>query len=159
MDTPNYTPKDIARFWSKVDVKSSNECWNWTSSNCRGYGTFGIKNKTYRANRIAYEFSTGINPKNLHVLHTCDNPACCNPNHLFLGTQQTNMLDMDEKGRRVNISMKGEDNPAHKLTRSKVDEIRVNYNNGGISQRKLARKFGIALSTLQGILEYKTWKD
>ena len=128
----NYTPKDEKRFWARVDIKTPNECWLWIGSNCRGYGTFSINNISHRANRIAFEFYYKTTPGNLHVLHSCDNPSCCNPRHLFLGTQLDNMRDMDAKGRRVHVHLTGELNPAHKLSHEDAKAIRTIYKAGGI---------------------------
>lgn len=85
------------RFWAKVD-KSGN-CWNWTSQAPDGYGEFKLNKKTYRASRISYFLHTGENPQALVVCHSCDNPLCVNPNHLFLGSDATNAQDRQSKGK------------------------------------------------------------
>jgi len=89
------------RFWSKVDVKSKNECWEWVAGKRRdGYGRFTIGNKEALPHRVSYKIHNGRIPKNMLILHKCDNRACVNPNHLYAGTQQDNMDDMYRKGRR-----------------------------------------------------------
>lgn len=85
------------RFWAKVD-KSGN-CWNWTSQAPDGYGEFKLNKKTYRASRISYFLHTGENPQALVVCHSCDNPLCVNPDHLFLGSDATNAQDRQSKGK------------------------------------------------------------
>ena len=80
------------RFWSKVDIKDNREeCWNWTGYiNLQGYGHFWLNYKICRTNRIAYLLSKGTPNDGLQVQHLCNNPSCCNPNHLELGNQSKN---------------------------------------------------------------------
>lgn len=88
------------RFWSKVAKTADNDgCWNWIAGRHKGYGTFGIDGGKTQAPRVAYLLANGPFDLELFVLHRCDNPACCNPRHLFLGTHDDNMRDMSEKGR------------------------------------------------------------
>lgn len=105
MATPNYTPSDVDRFWSKVDNSGGNDaCWIWTASrNNKGYGEFWLDGRMRKANRIAWLFFHAWLPDDLDVLHNCpggDNPACVNPSHLWLGTHQDNMDDRNRKGRQ-----------------------------------------------------------
>jgi len=87
-------------FWSKVDIRGKDECWNWTAGKLpTGYGLFYRKGHSKFTHRIAWEFVNGIIPDGMLVCHHCDNPACCNPAHLFLGTDFDNMSDMIKKGR------------------------------------------------------------
>lgn len=100
-----YTTKDIGRFWSKVKlpdvIGGADQCWEWQASkNNGGYGTFRIGKIIVKAHRMAYQLSFETIPHGLAVLHKCDNPKCCNPTHLFLGTAADNIRDMDNKGRR-----------------------------------------------------------
>lgn len=105
------TQMDIAKFWMKVQICSLTKnkrykgiyigpCWIWNSS-CfhNGYGQYTLKRKGYRAHRVAYEISHGKIPKNKIACHKCDNPACVNPQHLFLGSPKDNTDDMISKGR------------------------------------------------------------
>ena len=89
------------RFWSKVDKQGSTECWPWTASVVKnlGYGQFGMGGTMMRSHRVAWELSNGPIPAGMFVLHKCDNPPCCNPQHLFIGTQTDNMQDALAKGR------------------------------------------------------------
>ena len=92
------------RFWEKVDQSGGLfACWPWTANrNSRGYGDrFRVGDKQYRAHRFAYELTHGPIPDGLLVCHSCDNPPCCNPAHLWLGTAADNHADRNRKGRQA----------------------------------------------------------
>ena len=92
------------RFWSKVDPAPSQCCWEWTAcKSSEGYGYFKLNTKMLRAHRFAYALSKGEIPDGFVVRHTCDNPACCNPDHLILGTQADNIADMYKRKQAMEI--------------------------------------------------------
>lgn len=83
--------------------KPDSGCWQWFAGfDQRGYGVFNIKSKPQKAHRVSYRIHVGKIPTKAHVLHRCDNPACVNPKHLFLGDQNINMKDMASKNRGAN---------------------------------------------------------
>src|SRR5262245_33607729 len=89
----------VERFWAKVAVGNSAECWVWQAY-CRpdGYGQFQYSRANPRtAHRVAYELTYGPIPAGQEVCHRCDTPPCCNPDHLFLGSHHENMTDMADK--------------------------------------------------------------
>lgn len=89
------------RFWK--NVRKTAGCWEWRgSNNGRGYGRIMFNRQRTLAHRLAWQFSRGAIPPDMSVLHTCDNPGCVNPDHLFLGTQTDNMIDAAHKGRLRN---------------------------------------------------------
>ena len=135
----------MKRFWNKVDVQGPDDCWNWQASKCKGYGQFGFKGRNIRANRFVWYLHTGeFPPEGMCVCHTCDNPACVNPKHLFLGTQQENLSDMDDKGRRVNPPTA---KPAWSLRQAKLVDSFIKRNGYG-SARFIARWLGVSKATI-----------
>jgi len=102
-----FTDSDRLRFFAKCYVNPKTNCWDWQGTRMqKGYGHFSIRRKIHRAHRVAFEMHYGIYPGALFVCHTCDNPACVNPEHLFLGTANDNCADRRVKGRARNPSCK-----------------------------------------------------
>jgi hypothetical protein len=135
------------RFWAKVDRSGPDECWPWKAAarkKSQGYGAFWFEGRHQPANRMALIFS-GVDVKDgLEACHSCDNPRCCNPKHLFPGTRLENNADKVSKRRHVH----GEQVWTAKLTRKQVEEIRAYKVPGkplpaGLPQR-LADQFGIS---------------
>lgn len=162
------TEKDIARFWSKVDKRGVNECWEWKGDLFRlGYGIFwtrahlisGRRTGAVSAHRITYILTYGEIPNGLCVCHHCDNRACCNPSHLFTGTHLENQQDKALKGRSRNglTGAKGEKSGRHKLTWDIVRVIRERYASGDHKVRKMAREFGVTHPTILKVVTNKTW--
>lgn len=153
--------KAIEKFWLRVDRSAgAGACWPWTAGKCGGgYGTFRPgEGLTLGAHRVSYELRNGPIPAGVFVLHRCDNPACCNPAHLFLGTHAENMADMVAKGRQAVVRVTGERNPAHKLTTPQVAEV-LQRLAAGESRNSVARSFGIGFSTVTALARGKTWRD
>lgn len=146
--------KQKRNFWKKVDKTDS--CWNWLACKDKlGYGQFWFNGKTILAYRASWMINKGQIPKNLCVLHKCDNPPCVNPNHLFLGTRQDNMRDMMNKGRGAD--KRGEKHHLVKLTENKVDAIRKMYAAGNITQIILGRLFSVDQSQISHIINRVNW--
>jgi hypothetical protein len=137
-------------------VQKTETCWLWTGTiGNDGYGQFRqSKAKRVRAHRFSYELAHGPIPDGLSILHRCDNPICCNPGHLSVGTQADNIRDRDAKG---HVS-RGEGRPAAKVTEAQVREMRARFAAGGVTQTALALDFGLSLATANKILRRKAWR-
>lgn len=148
------------RFWERVEIRGPDECWLWTGRKLRdGYGQIWSKGKLIRTHRLSWELTKGKIPDGLCVLHNCpggDNPACVNPKHLFLGTQEENIKDMVNKGRQSGAI--GEHNGRAKLTVCLVNEIRELFKTG-LNKQQLANRFGVSRSQIYSIVTGLEWKD
>lgn len=147
------------RFWEKVDKRGPDECWNWTASLVYGYGQIGRgpgQRGIYRAPRVSWEIHNGPIPAGLFVCHKCDNRACVNPAHLFLGTPKENTADMMAKGRKgVNPDYSGSNNPNSKLTPTQIKEIRASKER----QVDLAARYGVYQGHISRIKRGAQWVE
>jgi len=144
------SPKE--RFWAKVDT--SGECWEWTACKDRdGYPKITISGKVVTATRYAYRIQNGNFDDKLCILHKCDNPGCVRGSHLYIGTHAENMHDMRRKRR----STWGSRSASAKLTNSAIPEIKK-LNDDGLSQRKIARLYGVAHGTIAKIIHGVSWR-
>lgn len=179
------------RFWSKVDCSGGvDACWPWMAF-CnpvpgQNYGLTRVPGRRTRgAHRVAYALAhaEGI-PVGLYVCHHCDNPPCCNPRHLFVGTHQDNVDDKVSKGRQSRgerhseirkrvaarggshgskthpeMWRRGVDRPDAAFTASEVHGIRVMYSLGGITLQEIATRYGVSKSTISRLVRRKTYVD
>lgn len=142
-------------FW--FNVQRTDKCWIWTGTKHKlGYGQFCVGKKTWKTHRLSWLLNNGFLPETMDVLHTCDNPPCVNPEHLWIGTHSENMRDMIGKGRRVYAV--GSKAPRAKLTEEGVLSIRKLYKRSNFTFADLADLFKVSRSTIQHILHRKTWK-
>lgn len=134
-------------------VESLSGCWEWTGAKTRaGYGVFSIRGKLVYAHRYSYEETIGQIPSGLCVCHRCDNRACVNPDHLFLGTIRENAHDAMVKGRVRH----GRNHPNAKLDEHGVGEIRSRLVRGE-NQAAIARSYGVTASNISHIKRGATW--
>jgi hypothetical protein len=147
------------RFWEKVKVAGPDDCWEWQGGKVNGtYGHIRDDGKKKLTHRLSWELHNGEIPKGLCVCHTCDNPGCVNPNHLWLGTHKQNMDDMNIKGRGVIPNGKnGEENPAARLTKEKVLALRHGFEQGYFDLTDAARIFDICKPHACDIIHRKRW--
>lgn len=145
------------RFWRKVQKGESNDCWPWLGAKTTwGYGLFWVSadRKRQSAHAIALELETGVvRPPGMHCCHRCDNPACCNPSHLYYGTPSENSADMVTRRRNP----RGVRKVNALLAEAQVAEIRERFF-AGETQASLAEEFGISSGHLSNITRGRMWK-
>lgn len=143
--------------------KKVGECLEWCVENRKtsfGYGFINFRSSQIMTHRAAWLVWKGKVPNNMWVLHKCDNPACINPDHLFLGDHKKNMDDMRSKNRMNNQkkASNGEKNGSAKLTREKVSQIKF-LRKQGLSGPKKAKMFGVTHAIVYKICSNKLWKE
>jgi hypothetical protein len=155
--------EDLRSFFERnLDKTSIGDCWLWKGAqHGTGYGVVCYDGRTTLAHRVSWEIHFGPIPKHnsyhgMCVLHKCDNRACVNPNHLFLGTQDDNMKDMRSKNRDVSADRS---RTVFKLTPAKVMEIRQDLLDGKLSLRGIGRKHGVTHNSIWLIKVGKQWSD
>lgn len=170
MGTNHKTPiPAIERVLSRIQKDESTGCWNFTGAkNDFGYGIVGnggTRAGNDRAHRITYRHFNGEIPKGLFVCHRCDNPACCNPEHLFLGTADDNHRDMREKGRHSKPPRNEHDIGSYrynaKLTEEEVKAGRARVEAGETKYsvwKDWNQRFGLTQGPAYRILNGQTWR-
>lgn len=147
------------RIWLWIDKRGPTECWPWIASkDSYGYGTLSLKKKKFKATRVLWELVHGEAPGNREVMHACDNPGCCNPAHLSLGTHAENMRDMSLKKRAA--STRGPKNGGMVvavLDENKVRDIRREHANGGVTLQRIAAKYGVTAANVWCVVKRKSW--
>lgn len=142
-------------FWSCVPVAEIHDCWEWQGTiQDTGYGRFKVGTQPHSAHRTSWEIHFGPIPKEMHVLHRCDNRKCVNPAHLFLGTNDDNIKDMIAKQRHAH----GETNGASKLNDAQVVEILELLRAGELNQNQIAARFGVTDMTIIRIKQGVSWR-
>jgi hypothetical protein len=142
-------------FESKLMPVPECGCWLWTGATFSGgYGHILHEGKHCSAHRMAWEYYRGPIPEGLSVLHKCDTPPCCNPDHLFLGTQMNNVHDMHRKGRWEPTPLYGHENSMSKLTEDQAIDILWSKDASIV----LSRLHGVSTATIKDIRSGRTWK-
>ena len=146
----------LARVRARVKVDEVSGCWNWSLTKDKdGYGKIKISGKHWRVHRAVYFTLNPDADKRLHVLHRCDNTCCCNPEHIYLGTNCDNVRDKVARGRQSRPI--GELHPGAKLTEDRVRDVRAILNQG-LTQAEIGRQFGISQASVSLIKNRINWK-
>ena len=156
---------DENNLWKKVDKKTELECWPWLGQITeKGYGRVRFKGGRYYAHRVIFWLK---NPTQIELsapkvdrdtsgflLHKCDNPICCNPAHLFVGSQLDNIRDRDSKNRHADF--RGDKNPNSKFTKEQISQMKQEYANGKTA-KFLAQEQGVSYSCMKRLLRGITY--
>jgi len=155
MDKDDLTIADLPMEVSGRVEAMPNGCWEWQNyRNPAGYGQIRVNWKGWLVHRFVYHHCVAEIPEGLVVMHTCDNPACCRPKHLELGTHNDNQQDKIQKGR----GNEGERNGHAKFTKEQIQSIRERVANGE-KQLHIANEFGVNRSCICKIVKRYSWKD
>lgn len=148
----NMTMKEVVDYLLQNAVKKENGCWESHLAKEKGYSRVRFNGEAPPSHRLIHTFLTGENPD--CVCHKCDNRACINPEHLFSGTYQDNMDDKVRKNRHA----KGSDFKSSVFSDELVSRVRSEYKLGNVSQRSLAKKYGVSQYAVFCVVNEKTWK-
>lgn len=152
----NIAPSALERFHASYRVDEASGCWVWIGQIIRaGYGNFNFAKRKFFAHRASWEIHNGPIPEGLLICHHCDNPPCCNPGHLFLGTRSDNVQDAMAKGRMrwKGAPQPGTKNPMAKLTESQVREIKASTG----PQKYVATAYGVSPALIHKIRDGHLW--
>ena len=143
-------------YFEMRSTKDTTGCWLWDRHLDR-YGVFRDEGQLKKAHRGAWEAVNGAVPEGMHVLHRCDVPRCCNPEHLFLGTHADNMRDKVSKGRQSRSKLKGSQHGMAKLVEHDVSIIKLLLDLG-VQGKRLADLYGVSKSSISLIRLGRKWR-
>lgn len=143
------------------NVKRNGRCIEWQGTlSDNGYGRINVNGRHNRVHRVVYELYRQPIPEGMYICHRCDNPRCCNPDHLFAGTPRQNSRDMLRKGRHKTFArgeVSGERNPRALLTDDDVVNIREQYASSNVTLKQLAKQYGVHFDTISKVINRVTW--
>lgn len=145
------------RFWLYVDKKGDSECWNWVGSVKHGYGNLHNDKRNIGSHKLSYILHRGKVPEGKEVCHRCNNRACVNPNHLYVGTHKQNMQQVTADKRWLRMDHRGEKNNSAKIKATDVPIIRKLYSMGKYKKKQLAHLYNISISQIGRIINKRAW--
>lgn len=152
----DFSEADQKRFWARIKKGGPDDCWEWQGAlSTKGYGLLfesAHRGRTYQAHRVMMVLSGTPLLGKLFVLHSCDNPPCCNPAHLRVGTPKDNAQDASSRG-RLGLRSDGEKHGRHRLTDQQILEIRKSRE----SRKDLALKYGVSYGHICKIIKGHRW--
>jgi hypothetical protein len=156
--------RDADLFWARVGIRGSDDCWPWLgATNTSGYGAVAWAGVTYTAHRVAAWLCGLVGSPSMPedridglILHSCDNPPCCNPAHFEVGTSGKNQVDAYARGRRQPLRG-GVDHPVAKLLPDQVRAIRQEYATGHKTQKELASQYGVNQVSISHAVRRETY--
>ncbi len=156
-----YTDEEFLELFNQsytiIQRSYSTPCWEWKFYRVQnGYGQVRFRGKDLGAHKLSWILNRGEIPEGMKVCHHCDNPPCCNPEHLFLGTNKDNSDDAKKKGRLAQL--KGSLNGWALMTEEKVTSMRQEWIPYKVSARKLAEKYGLSQTQTERILRNEAWQ-
>ena len=148
----------MKRFWDKVE--KTDGCWNWKANKANGYGHFSLYGKKIKAHRYSWIMKYGEIPAGMLICHHCDNKACVNPDHLFIGTQSDNLKDCVRKGRKPKLFKPGHKyrfKPGYKPSTRHLNDfdawiIKYAYKVIGLRPIQIYKITGVSYRTIQNII-------
>lgn len=145
-----------AKFWLKVRISPWKSCWEYTGKlGHYGHGIFKLGQKRFQAHRVAWELVNGLIPNGKFICHKCDNPPCCNPDHLYVGDAKTNGRDSSIRNRYPD--RKGEKHSLAVLNNANVIKIRNEFNPRIVTRKMLAERYSVSISTIKDVLSRRHW--
>lgn len=153
-----YPPEVIARFWDKVSLGDPECCWEWNAGkSSAGYGSLKIFGNSEGAHRVAWEIATQQLMGNRVACHRCDNPACCNPSHIYAGDAKSNGRDAVSRGLLPPQRRDGERNGNAKLKQKDVEDIRRRISRGETNVR-IAKDYPVTHQMVSKIRRGHFWR-
>lgn len=151
----------VDKVLSRIKIDQKTKCWEWQGAKTmNGYGSITYEKERYYTHRIMHKASKdNLDQEKRYVCHTCDNPKCVNPAHLWAGSPEDNVTDAVEKDRMAGPNYEGEEHHQAQLTEDEVLEIRQKYSQAEYSQKELGKEYGVRRTQIGSIVRGENWQS